>query len=251
MSVPFHQWGDSRVERMVKVVRNLISAFCKTYPVWDQDLSLLTLAYRTTVNEVTGFTPSFVMTRWEVNLPLDVTLGMANPDNKVMTSEYLNRLQTWLQMCFTEVWKSFKKFGETQRRYYNLSSHGQQCRPGDMVYLQEKTRKNQVSPWPMPKWKGPYMVVQCFRTLYKIMTNFRVTKLYHFDFLKPCNATDIPMWIVRARNHLVPDNTSQRSLKTGKVKWRQVQTGNSQSPWSASPWGMWTPMNTKSEARVC
>ena len=87
-----------------------------------------------------------------------------------------------------------------------------------MVYLREKTRKKQVSPKLMPKWKGPYVIVKRFGTVYEVMTSFKVTKLYHFDLLKPCHATDIPRWIKKARKYLGQDNTSQTSLKVGKME---------------------------------
>ena len=64
-----------------------------------------------TVYEVTGFTPSFFKTGQEVKLSQDVMLSMARLD-KVTASEYVNRLQTQLQTCFTEVRKSLKKFEE-------------------------------------------------------------------------------------------------------------------------------------------
>ena len=66
MSTPFHYQGNSRVERMVKVVGNLIATFCQSYREWDKNLPLLTLAYRSNTHEVTGYTPNFVMTGWEV-----------------------------------------------------------------------------------------------------------------------------------------------------------------------------------------
>ena len=113
-----------------------------------------------TVHEVTIFTPSFVMTGWEVNLPLDVMLAIASPDDKVC-KQTSDRLQTY----FLEVPKSLQRFREQQSRYYNLSSHGEQHRPGDMVYLREKTRKKQMSSKLMPKWKGSYMALgQCTRS---------------------------------------------------------------------------------------
>jgi len=49
MSSPRHPEGNSRVERMVKVVGNLIAAFCTSQKEWDEDLLLLTMAYRSTV----------------------------------------------------------------------------------------------------------------------------------------------------------------------------------------------------------
>ena len=61
MVTPFRPQGNSRLETMVEVFGNLIAVLCQTYKEWDQTLPLLILAYRSTVNEVTGFTPNFVM----------------------------------------------------------------------------------------------------------------------------------------------------------------------------------------------
>lgn len=208
MSTPFHPQGNSRVERMVKVVGNLISAFCQTYKTWDKNLALLTLAYRSTVHEVTGFTPNFIMLGREVALPLDIMFGMLDKQARTTAPEYVQRLQTRLDKCFEEVRQHLKSFGERQKRYYNLSAHGNKFVSGDLVYLREKTRKKQVSPKLMPKWRGPYMVVKRFGTVYEIMTAFGVSKLYHFDLLKPCHA-EPPPWIKRAqRKFVTPDVTS-------------------------------------------
>ena len=203
MSTPFHPQGNSRVERMVKVIGNLIAAFCQTYREWDKNLPLLTLAYRSTVHEVTGFTPNFVMTGREITLPLDVMMGTLNQDDRVTAPEYVSRLQTRLQTCFEEVRQSLRQFGERQKKFYNLSTHGEQYRPGDLVYLREKTRKKQVSPKLTPKWKGPYLVIKRFGTVYEVMTAFQVSKIYHFDLLKPCHSTEIPSWIKRARKRFI------------------------------------------------
>ena len=61
MSTPFHPHGNSRVERMVKVVGNLIPTFCQSYQESDRNLPLLTLAYRSSIHEVTGCTINFVI----------------------------------------------------------------------------------------------------------------------------------------------------------------------------------------------
>jgi len=87
-STPFHPQGNSRVERMVKVVGNLIAVFCQAYKHWDRHLPLLTLAYRSTAHEVTGFTPNFIMTGREVSLPLDVMMGGMPEDAKRTVPQY-------------------------------------------------------------------------------------------------------------------------------------------------------------------
>ena len=218
MSTPFHPQGNSRVERMVKVVGNLISVFCETYKEWDKNLPLLTFAYRSTVHEVTGFTPNFVMTGREISLPLDVMLGTMNQTERKSVPEYVQTLQTRLQDCFVEVRKNLKQFGERQRKYYNLSAHGDKFKPGDLVYLREKTRKKQVSPKLMPKWKGPYLVIKRFGTVYEVMTAFKVTKLFHFDLLKPCFTTDFPKWIKKARKRFLPEQAGTIACENKRVE---------------------------------
>ena len=75
MSTPLHPLGKSREEQMVKVVGNLIATFRQSYKAWDRNLPLLTLAYRISTHEVTGYTTNFVMTGRQVALTLDIMLG--------------------------------------------------------------------------------------------------------------------------------------------------------------------------------
>ena len=75
----------------------------------------------------------------------------------------------------------------------NLSTHGQAFKPGDLVYLMEKTRKKQVCSKLMPKWKRPYIVVRKFGMAYEVLITPKTSKIYHFDLLKPCHITDCPL----------------------------------------------------------
>ena len=89
-------------------------------------------------------------------------------------------------------------------------------KPGQVVYMREKTRKKQVSPKLAPKWKGPYLVVKRFGTVYEVMTIFRVTKLIHFDLLKPCYSSEVPVWIKKARRKFISED--QTSVESSGVK---------------------------------
>jgi len=202
-STPFHPQGNSRVERMVKVVGNLISTFCRNYDKWDRNLPLLTLAYRSSVHEVTGYTPNFVMMGREVSLPLDVMLGSLQDERRQGVPEYVQNLQQRMETCFAEVRDQLKAFGERQRRYYDLSAHGQPFEPGTPVYLREKTRKVGVSPKLAPKWLGPYLVRKQYGNVCEVLTSPKISKIYHFDLLKRCHLQDLPPWIGRARRRLL------------------------------------------------
>ena len=109
MSTVFHPQGNSRVERMVTVVGNLIAIFCCMYREWDKNLPLQTLAYRSTVQEVKGFPHNFIMTRWEIALPLDIMLGTFQDGKKTTAPEYVQTLLSRLGTCFEDVRKHLKK----------------------------------------------------------------------------------------------------------------------------------------------
>ena len=141
MSTPFHPKGNSRVERMVKVMENLIATFCQNYKEWDKNLPLLTVAYRSSTHEVTGYTPNFVMIGREVALQPDIMLGTLEGADKTASPEYVQKLQPRLKDCFEEVHMHLKQQREWQCKYYNLPTHGHAYKSDDLVYLMEKTRK--------------------------------------------------------------------------------------------------------------
>ena len=85
----FPPQDNSRVERMVKVARNLIAVFCHMYREWDKNLPLVTFTYWSTVHEVTGFTPNFIVTRKEIAAPLDIMLGTVQDGEKNTATEYV------------------------------------------------------------------------------------------------------------------------------------------------------------------
>ena len=88
---------------MVKVVGNLLAAFCESQKTWDENLPLLTMAYRSTIHEVTGYSPNYVMLSREVSLPLDIMFGVAVPEERAPVHEYVQALKVRLKTCFEEV----------------------------------------------------------------------------------------------------------------------------------------------------
>ena len=102
---------------MVKVMGNLIATFCQSYREWDKNLPLLTLAYRSSTHEVSGYTPNFVMMGREVALPLDIMLGTLEGADRTTAPEYVQKLQTRLKGCFEVLIMHWKQQGERQCKY--------------------------------------------------------------------------------------------------------------------------------------
>lgn len=206
-STAFHPQGNSRVERMVKVVVNLMAAYCNDQKDWDTNLPLLTLAYRSTIHEVTGYTPNYLMLGREVFLPLDIMVGTIPGDQRLIAPEYIAKLKERLQDSFKVVRDNLRTYAEQNKKYYDLRSHGDDFESGNLVYVMKKTRQKGVSPKLDAKWKGPYVVVKKFGTIYEVQINRQTSKLYHFDLLKPCfsDINSVAPWLKRAQKKLLKD----------------------------------------------
>ena len=186
---------------MVKVVTNLMASFCHTQKEWDVNLPLLTLAYRSTIHEVTGYSPNYLMLGREVNLPLDIMVGTLPEGQKKIAPAYIAHLKERMQDAFKQVRQNLKTYAERNKKYYDLRSHGEQYKVGDLVYVAKKTRKVGVSSKLDIKWNGPYIIIKTFGTIYEVQINSKASKLIHFDLMKPCHAdiNSVSPWLKRVR----------------------------------------------------
>ena len=131
---------------------------------------------------------------------------MASLDDKVTASKYVNRLQTGYR-------------GASQRSRTALRSWGNDN--ADITTVVQALRHGVALGKDQKEASVTQADAKVERATYGCQVLWNI-KLYHFDLLKPCNITDIPRWIVRARKQFVQDDTSQMSLKAGKVERGQI-----------------------------
>ena len=77
----YHLEGNGQVERMNHTVENMLAkVIAEDQQNWDLYLPKVLLAYRTSIHEVTGFTPYHLVFGQSPQLPIDVITG--HVDNK-------------------------------------------------------------------------------------------------------------------------------------------------------------------------
>ena len=78
---PYHPQCDGQVERMNRTLVELLSLNVPN-PTdnWDLELGLTLMAYRSTVQSSTGFTPYFLLYGKEMRLPLDIVYRPSSQD---------------------------------------------------------------------------------------------------------------------------------------------------------------------------
>ena len=74
----YHTHTDGMVERFNRTLERFLSAFVNAeHTDWDERLPYVMMAYRSYVNETTGYMPKVMMLRRDVTVPLDIQF--ANP----------------------------------------------------------------------------------------------------------------------------------------------------------------------------
>ena len=75
-TTPYHPQSDGMVERFNRTLEAMLSKYVSdNQRDWDVHLSLVMMAYRSSVHKATTFTPYFMMFGREICLPVDIMLS--------------------------------------------------------------------------------------------------------------------------------------------------------------------------------
>ena len=103
-TTPYHPQSDGLVEQFNRTLKALLRIRMKQIPedMWDEELPLLMLAYRSSVQESTRFTPYRLMFGREVQLPIELMCGGA-PCPGETHCEYVTHLRKQLEGAYRVV----------------------------------------------------------------------------------------------------------------------------------------------------
>jgi hypothetical protein len=101
---------------------------------WDEQIPFVMLAYRSSINETTGFSPSMLMFGHEIRLPLDVVLGTC-PQQEQEKTQYVSSLRRNIETAFQRVQTNITTSQRRQKDYYDRKVSGKQIDVGNKVML--------------------------------------------------------------------------------------------------------------------
>lgn len=188
-TTPYHPQCDGMVERFNRTLLNMLATHCKDQPWdWEQHIRKVCMAYNTSVNSTTGYTPFYLMFGRQARLPVDVMYG-DTPTDSPSPSEYAVKLKKRLTSAYETVRQTCKAKHEQQKELYDQRIHGNPYVTGDWVWvLNPKVPKNSSKKLFHP-WQGPYKIVKKIsECVYRIqgLNGRRRRQVVHFNRLKPC-----------------------------------------------------------------
>ncbi|CAC5393515.1 unnamed protein product [Mytilus coruscus] len=129
----YHPQCDGQVERFNETLLNMLSKHVKEdQKNWDEQIPFLMMAYRCSVNETTGFSPSMLMLGHDLRLPIDVVFGEC-PQEESNKTQYVTSLRQNLNLAFEKVRTNINYFQKRQKDYYDKKISGKQISVGDLV----------------------------------------------------------------------------------------------------------------------
>ena len=192
----FRPCSNGLVERFNRTLNEMLCTTAKENPLtWDKRVHLLTMAYRGTPHESTGFSPNYMVFGKELYMPIDVMVGSPDDSSNQDELDYVTGLRERIEDAYDVAREHLQTSANRQKRYYDLRANESPYKPGDLVWTMNKTRKKGKCPKMQMRWNGPLVVLERINDVtYKLKINEKDTKIVHYDLLKPYESKEVPRW---------------------------------------------------------
>ena len=101
---------------------------------WESHLRAVCMAYNTSIQPTTGYSPFLLMFGRKARLPIDIVYGTAQPDNLPVDS-FVNDMSVVLENAYQHVRNTMGVKQDRQKEFYDHKRHGEFYQAGDLVWL--------------------------------------------------------------------------------------------------------------------
>ena len=184
----YHPQGDGLVERFNRTLLDMLATTIKDYPgSWEDHVRAVCMAYNTSVQPTTGFTPFYLMFGRQARIPVDIMYG--SPVVETSPSAHASMLKKSLTTAYDLVRVKMDAQFKRQKQFYDKKVHGAPYKIGDLVWLYSLAVPPGHSKKLHHPWYGPFEIIKCLSdATYRIadVQASHHTQVVHFDRLKLC-----------------------------------------------------------------
>ncbi|GFV98174.1 retrovirus-related Pol polyprotein from transposon 412 [Trichonephila clavipes] len=178
---------DGIVERFNRTILNSLSPLVSSNQQdWDKKLPFFLLAYRSTVHETTGYSPSQMLFGRDLRLPAGLLFSRPT-DAPLAPEEYIEKLQARMEEMHHLARERTGMASEKMKTRYDARATGHDFREGDKVWLWNPKRRKGLSPKLQTNWEGPYTVLKRLNDVVVRMQKspHSKPKVIHYNRLAP------------------------------------------------------------------
>jgi transposase InsO family protein len=190
-TTPYNPRANGLAENHMRILKDSLSMYCQeNQDDWDTHLRGVTMAYNTTVNSQTGFTPHYMMFGREATLPMESWMKEYKT-LKTSVIDYVQKLATALSTVWEKAAakkpREFQRMLEGQRPIRHLKFH--EYMVGDLVMVsitpKQKLKhwiekeKRTVSAALQPRYSGPYPITKVISPVVYIVKINGIDRVIH------------------------------------------------------------------------
>ena len=229
-TTPYHPMANGLVERFNATLKIILKRLCSEHPrEWDRYLPAVLFAYRSAVQESTGFSPFELVYGRKINGPMEILRkywsSEETQDETKEVYKYVIDLKTQLTETCRLAQQELEKSQNRQKLQYDKHAKPKSLKVGSNVLLLLPVKKNKL----LLQWKGPYKVTEKMSPVnYRIQIGKKI-KNFHVNMLKPYlertnDETDVASSIIITD---VNETKDSEMLKVCPLKqqetWRDVK----------------------------
>lgn len=184
---PYHPEGNSKCERMMRTVIDMLSKYLnENHDEWDLHIPLLMMGYRSQVHSSLGYSPYFLMFAREPRLPADVSFAAPQARRNRTVAQYVDRLCESLKVAHKFALQTSDTRHRRNKALYDQKSNEFTYAPGDSVLLYRSVvPKGQYYKFVRP-WKRAIVKAKLGEFNYRVrLEGTRKNLVVHHNRLKP------------------------------------------------------------------
>jgi transposase InsO family protein len=202
-TTPYRPSANGQVERFNRTLMDAVRCIVnKSQDNWDEHLSQLAGAIRSSMNRSTGFTPNKLILGREVNLPADLVFRPPDAVHGEDHEDYVNRLQGAIRLSNEITRNVLTTHQARMKRDYDVRIREQDYKPSDLFYVLDTAKIKGRAKKLDPPWKGPGIVVEKLSSYVYTVKLKAMPFTTNHDRLKHCQDPEIPAWLRRCQHRL-------------------------------------------------
>ena len=170
---------------------DMLATTVQNHPLdWEDHIRKVCMAYNTSIQATTGYSPFYLIFGRNAYLPVDVMFPTEKPAADVSYGEYAKMMSKTMEKAFHTVCEHVGDNHGQQKQFYDKKCHGERFQSGDLVFLHSIVVPRGQAKKLYHPWSGPWRVVKPLsEAVYRIQGpsgSKQRRMIVHFDRLKPC-----------------------------------------------------------------
>ena len=213
-TTPYRPQSDGFIERFNRTLGHMLrAAIAENRQDWDDLVPILSMAYRASVNETTGFTPNMLMLGREVLLPIDLVVPRILDDETTLP-DFVAKLRETMEKVHDEVREHTSWSVQRQKRLYDLRAKDRCLQVGQLVWYNLPPQKTGTAARKLRcRRQGPFAVMAKLDDVRYVIKKGPKQKpmKVHVDYLLPYMGQKKLRWVHRELD-LLPKSIATQTV---------------------------------------